>query len=448
MDMLYDAYQAHADAMMPVRVTAELMRGAFSQPWPLLDDHPLVRGTAAACELVSRSGTSHQRPIFGIASTIVRGQRVAVAEDGTLMRHPFCTLLHFRKEAAFVQPRVLVVAPLSGHFATLLRETVETLLPEHDVYITDWINARDVRLLHGRFDLDDFIDLAIGFLQQLGPETHVVAVCQPAVPVLAAVALMAEDGDLAQPASMTLIGGPIDTRVDPTQVDLFATSHPLEWFERTVITSVPMRYLGACRRVYPGFLQLAGFMAMNLNRHIAAHLGLFNDHVRGDDASTEATRRFYDEYTAVMDLPADFYLQTVQRVFQDHALPRGVLTSRDRRVDPAAIERTALLTIEGERDDICAPGQTAAAHALCSGLPVAKRAHHVQSKVGHYGLFNGRRWRAEIYPKLRDFIRANDATGAGDAGWRQDRSAYDRTSQLAHRTKHQTATSATEAGRA
>ncbi len=446
--MLYDAYQAHADAMMPVRVTAELMRGAFSQPWPLLDVHPLVRGTAAACELVSRSGTSHQRPIFGIASTIVRGQRVAVAEDGTLMRHPFCTLLHFRKEAAFVQPRVLVVAPLSGHFATLLRETVETLLPEHDVYITDWINARDVRLLHGRFDLDDFIDLAIGFLQQLGPETHVVAVCQPAVPVLAAVALMAEDGDLAQPASMTLIGGPIDTRVDPTQVDLFATSHPLEWFERTVITSVPMRYPGACRRVYPGFLQLAGFMAMNLNRHIAAHLGLFNDHVRGDDASTEATRRFYDEYTAVMDLPADFYLQTVQRVFQDHALPRGVLTSRDRRVDPAAIERTALLTIEGERDDICAPGQTAAAHALCSGLPVAKRAHHVQSKVGHYGLFNGRRWRAEIYPKLRDFIRANDATGAGDAGWRQDRSAYDRTSQLAHRTKHQTATSATEAGRA
>jgi poly(3-hydroxybutyrate) depolymerase len=447
MNMLYDAYQAHADAMMPIRVTAEFMRSAWSQPWPLLGDHPLIRGTAAACELVSRSGTSHQRPIFGIASTIVLGRRVAVTEE-PMMRHPFCTLSHFRKTIAVTQPRVLVVAPLSGHFATLLRETVETLLPEHDVYITDWLNARDVRLLHGRFDLDDYIDLVTGFLQQLGPETHVVAICQPAVPVLAAVALMAADGDPMQPASMTLIGGPIDTRVDPTQVDRFATSHPLEWFERTVITTVPLRYPGACRRVYPGFLQLAGFMAMNLARHIAAHLDLFNDHVCGDAASAEATRRFYDEYTAVMDLPADFYLQTIQCVFQDHMLPRGVLTSRGRRVDPAAVERTALLTIEGERDDICAPGQTAAAHALCSGLPAAKRAHHVQSKVGHYGLFNGRRWRTEIYPKLRDFIRANDATAGGNARWRQDRFAYDRTAQPAHRTKCQTASLATEVGRA
>jgi len=415
MIMLYDAYQAHADAMRPIRDAAELMRNAFSQPWPLLlAAHPLARGSAAACELLSRAGTSHQRPNFGIAETVVRGERVAVAEEA-VMRHPFCTLLHFRKAVTVAQPRVLVVAPLSGHFATLLRETVDTLLPEHDVYITDWVNARDVRLLHGRFDLDDFIDLAVAFLQHLGPETHVVAICQPAVPVLAAVALMAADGDPAQPASMTLVGGPIDTRIAPTQVNLFATSHPLEWFERTVITSVPMRYPGAFRRVYPGFVQLAGFMAMNLERHIAAHLDLFNDHVQGDGASADATRRFYDEYTAVMDLPADFYLQTVRHVFKEHALPRGVLTSRDRRVDPAAIERTALLTIEGERDDICAPGQTAAAHDLCSALPAAKRARYVQPKVGHYGLFNGRRWRTEIYPRLRDFIRANDATAAGDA---------------------------------
>jgi len=414
MDMLYDAYQAHADALMPIRLMAEGMRGSLCQPWLLIGDHPVVRGAAAAWELLSRAGISHRRPDFGIAETVVRSRPIAVAEKA-VMRHPFCTLLHFRKDIPVAQPRVLIVAPLSGHFATLLRDTVETMLPDHDVYITDWINARDVRLVDGGFDLDDFIDLIIGFLHHLGRETHVVAICQPAVPVLAAVALMAEDDDPLQPASMTLIGGPIDTRIDPTQVDRFAISHPLEWFEHTVITTVPLRYPGAFRRVYPGFLQLAGFMTMNFDRHIAAHLGLFKHRVCGDDASAEVTRAFYNEYTAVMDLPADFYLQTLERVFQDHALPRGTLTSRSRRVKPAAIERTALLTIEGERDDICAPGQTVAAHALCCRLPDSKKAHHLQSEVGHYGIFNGRRWRTEIYPKTRDFIRTNTRTAVSES---------------------------------
>jgi poly(3-hydroxybutyrate) depolymerase len=414
MDMLYDTYQAHADVLMPIRLMAEGMRGALCQPWLLIGDHPGIRGAAAAWELLSRAGISHRRPDFGIAKTVIRGCRTAVAEEA-VMCHPFCTLLHFRKEIPFAQPRVLVVAPLSGHFSTLLRDTVETMLPDHDVYITDWINARDVRLVDGGFDLDDFIDLMIGFLHHLGRGTHVVAICQPSVPVLAAVALMAEDGDPLQPASMTLIGGPIDTRVNPTQVDRFAASHPLEWFEYTMITTVPLRYPGAFRRVYPGFLQLAGFMTMNLDRHIAAHLSLFKHRVRGDGPSAEATRLFYDEYTAVMDLPADFYLQTLERVFQIHALPCGTLTSRNRRVDPAAIERTALLTIEGERDDICAPGQTDAARALCSGLPDSRKAHHLQSEVGHYGIFNGRRWRTEIYPKIRDFIRTNGKTATCEA---------------------------------
>jgi poly(3-hydroxybutyrate) depolymerase len=306
-----------------------------------------------------------------------------------------------------VQPRVLIVAPLSGHFATLLRGTVETLLLDHDVYITDWVNARDVPLVHGRFDLDDFIDLVVSFLHELGPDTHLVAVCQPSVPVLAAVALMAAEGDKLQPRSMTLMGGPIDTRRNPTKPNLLATSRPLEWFERTVVETVPARYIGAFRRVYPGFLQLAGFMTMNLDRHVTAHFDQYKHLIRGDGESADAHRRFYDEYTSVMDLPADFYLQTIERVFQQHALALGSFTSRGRKVEPAAIKRTALLAVEGENDDICAVGQTAAALDLCTGLAAAKKQHHLQPKVGHYGVFNGRRWRSEIYPKVRDFIAAN-----------------------------------------
>jgi poly(3-hydroxybutyrate) depolymerase len=405
--MLYEAYQAHCDVLTPVRLLAQAAGGMLRQPWPIIGDNLLVRSAAAACELVSRSGISHQRPDFGIASTVVDGKKVEVFEE-TVLHHPFCSLLHFRKAANLRQPRVLVVAPLSGHFATLLRGTVETLLPDHDVWITDWVNARNVPLAHGRFGLDDYIDLVATYLRHLGPGAHVIAVCQPAVPVLAAVSLLAAENDPVQPKSMTLMGGPIDTRVSPTQVNLLATSRPIEWFERSVIETVPARYPGAFRRVYPGFLQLAGFMTMNLDRHVSAQFDLFKHLVRGDGESAEATRRFYDEYCSVMDLPADFYLETVQRVFQEHALPLGTFESRGRRVEPAAIEKTALLTVEGERDDICAPGQTLAAHDLCTRIPASKKANHLQPQVGHYGVFNGKRWRNEIYPKVRDFIRANE----------------------------------------
>jgi poly(3-hydroxybutyrate) depolymerase len=405
--MLYQAYQAHCDVLTPVRLMAQVAGGFLNQPWPFLGNHLFLRSAAAACEMVSRAGISHQRPEFGIGATKIAGESVAVEERAAL-RHPFCTLLHFAKEHRVEQPRVLVVAPLSGHFSTLLRGTVETLLPDNDVYITDWINARSVSLSDGRFDLDDYIDLVATFLRHLGPGTHVLAVCQPAVPVLAAVALMSAEKDPATPPSMTLMGGPIDTRRSPTQVNALATSRPIEWFERNVIETVPARYPGAFRRVYPGFLQLAGFMTMNLDRHISAQFDLFKHLVRGDGESADATRRFYDEYCSVMDLPADFYLQTIRRVFQEHALPLGRLQSRSRLIDPAAIEKTALFTVEGEKDDICAPGQTIAAHDLCRGIPRGKKQNHLQPEVGHYGVFNGRRWRQEIYPKVRAFIAAND----------------------------------------
>jgi poly(3-hydroxybutyrate) depolymerase len=404
--MLYEAYQAHSDAVAPVRWLAHAFQGLLNQPWPMVAHHPVFRGAAAACEMVARAGAWHERPDFGIHRTMVAGRPVAVDEVPVLY-HPFCTLRHFRKDVTVEQPRLLVVAPLSGHFATLLRGTIETLLPDHDVYFTDWVNGRNVPLLYGRFDLDDHIDPMASFMRELGPDTHVLAVCQPSVPVLAAVSLLAADNDPAQPRTMTLMGGPIDTRRNPTAVNELATSRPLSWFENNVIATVPARYKGAFRRVYPGFLQLAGFMTMNLDRHVTAHVDLFKHLVRGDGESAEGTRKFYDEYMSVMDLPADFYLQTVSRVFQKHELPLGLFKSRDRLVEPRAIAKTALICVEGENDDICAVGQTAAALDLCVGLPSRKKAHHVQPQVGHYGVFNGKRWRTEIYPKVREFIIAN-----------------------------------------
>ncbi|GGF25366.1 poly(3-hydroxybutyrate) depolymerase [Aliidongia dinghuensis] len=404
--MLYEAYQAHVDVMGPFRVMAQATGAFLKQPWPGLNDNVMVRAMAAACELVVRSGMSHSRPAFGIDTVRVGGREVAVTEENVLQT-PFGNLLHFAKDGSEEQPRVLLVAPMSGHFATLLRGTVKTLLPDNDVYITDWKNARNVSLIHGRFDLDDFIDTITGFMNFLGPRNHVIAVCQPAVPVFAAVSLMAADGAPNQPATMTLMGGPIDTRINPTQVNVLATTRDIDWFERNVVTSVPLRYPGAFRRVYPGFLQLAGFMTMNLDRHVNAHVDLFHHLVKGDGESAEATQKFYDEYTAVMDLPAEFYLQTIREVFQEHALPLGRLVSRGRKVEPRAIKRTALLTVEGEKDDICAVGQTSAAQDLCTGLAASKKAHHLQRQVGHYGVFNGRRWSTEIYPVVRDFIRSH-----------------------------------------
>ena len=402
--MLYHAFQAQEDALVPIRFFAQTFQKYLESPWDIFRDLPLVRGTAAAMEMLSHAGLSHERPPFGIRSVTVEGRKVGVAEEVAAI-HPFCNLLHFRKELRREEPRVLVVAPLSGHFATLLRGTVATLLPDHDVYLTDWVNARNVPLRSGRFDLDDEIELLMRFIRTLGPEIHVFAVCQPSVPVLAAVSLLAAAGDRCEPRSMILMGGPIDTRANPTEVNRFAEAHSLDWLERTVITTVPERFPGAWRRVYPGFLQLAGFLSMNFDRHVSAHWSMFRNLVKGDGESAAATRAFYEEYTAVMDLPADFYLQTVQRVFHDHDLPQGRFRVRGERVEPAAIRKTALLTVEGERDDICAPGQTVAAHDLCTGIPPAKKLHHLQPKVGHYGVFHGRRWQTETYPKVRAFIR-------------------------------------------
>jgi poly(3-hydroxybutyrate) depolymerase len=403
--MLYYAYEAQSDALNQLRLAAETVGGWLGQSRPLFGDSAFFRSAAAAMEMLSHAGMSHERPDFAIRSVFVDGAEVAVKEE-VVASHPFCKLLHFRKDAERDEPTVLVVAPLSGHFPTLLRGTVETLLHDHNVYLTDWANARNVPLLYGRFDLDDFVALVIRFVRQLGPRIHVMAVCQPSVPVLAAVSLMAAAGDPCQPASMILMGGPIDTRANPTAVNRFAERHSLDWFERTVIETVPARYPGGFRRVYPGFLQFAGFLSMNLDRHVEAHWKMFRHLVDGDGDSAAAIRAFYKEYTSVMDLPADFYLQTIRRVFHDHDLPQGRFRVRGERVDPAVIEQTALMTVEGERDDICGVGQTVAAHELCRRLPKTKKLHHLQPRVGHYGVFHGRRWQHETYPKVTAFIRA------------------------------------------
>jgi poly(3-hydroxybutyrate) depolymerase len=402
--MLYDAYQAQCDALLPVRLFADTARSFFDQAW--LAGSPLVRGASAALSLFSDTRISHDRPEFGIGRVIVDGAEVAVTEQA-VETQPFCRLVHFRKAVQLDQPKLLVVAPLSGHFATLLRGTVATVLPDHDVYLTDWVNARNVPVQLGRFDLDDMIELIIGFIRRLEPGCHVMAVCQPSVPVLAAVSLLAAADDPCQPASMILMGGPIDPAANPTEVNRFAQSHSLSWFEHAVITTVPARYPGAFRRVYPGFLQLAGFLSMNFDRHLEAHWRMFRQLAQGDGDSAAATRAFYDEYSTVMDLPADFYLQTVERVFQRQDLAHGRFRVRGDLADPGSIEKTALMTVEGERDDICAVGQTAAAHRLCRNLPPAKQLHHLQPEVGHYGVFHGRRWQNETYPKVAAFIQAH-----------------------------------------
>jgi poly(3-hydroxybutyrate) depolymerase len=412
--MLYDAYQAQCDALAPLRFFAETARnliGSRWSPWPMAGDLPLVRGAAAAMELWSRTRISHERPAFGIDRVTIDGSEIPVSEE-VVADHPFCRLVHFRKATGPKQPKLLVVAPLSGHFSTLLRGTIATVLPDHDVYLTDWVNARNVPLQEGRFDLDDMILLIVDFIRQLGPACHVMAVCQPSVPVLAAVSLMAAADDNAQPASMVLMGGPIDPEANPTEVNRFAESHSLGWFEHMVITTVPARYPGAFRRVYPGFLQLAGFLSMNPDRHIDAHWRMFRQLAEGDIDSAAAARAFYDEYSSVMDLPAEFYLETVERVFQRHDLAHGTFRVRGEPVDPGAVERTALMTVEGERDDICAVGQTVAAQELCRNLASTKKAHHLQLNVGHYGVFNGRRWQTETYPKVKAFIQAHSPSGS------------------------------------
>ena len=403
--MLYQAYQAHADLMVPVRALASLAASRISPPFT--ESLGIGRNIMAACEVIARAKLTHHRPPFGIDAVMVGNREVAVREEAAHVT-PFATLLHFKKDIDMAQPRVLLVAPLSGHFATLLRATVNTMLADHDVYITDWHNARDVALSEGGFGFDDFIQHLIDFLDTIGPGAHVVAVCQPCVAALVATAVMAQSQHAAQPRSITLMAGPIDTRVHPTKVNELATSKPISWFERNLIAIVPMRYPGAFRRVYPGFVQLAAFMSMNIERHIKAHRELYENLRDGEIEKAKITKAFYDEYFAVLDLAAEFYLETVRLVFQEHALPLGKLKWRGERVEPRAIRRTMLLTVEGERDDICAVGQTMAAHELCSGLRPYMRRHHMQAGVGHYGVFSGQKWTGQIYPILRNVILSSE----------------------------------------
>ncbi len=387
-------------------MTADLMRRSWPRGWPGMEHNLLAPYFAAGLELMADTVTTHKRPPFAIDSVRIGNRDVPVTETPVLST-PFGTLLRFSKDLARKQPKVLLVAPMSGHFATLLRGTVRTLLLDHDVYITDWHNARDIPLDDGKFGFDEYIEHVIQFLEHLGPEAHVVAVCQPAVAVLAAVAVMAQHDNRAQPRTMTLMAGPIDTRLSPTKVNVLAKEKPIEWFEKNLIGRVPPRYPGAKRRVYPGFMQLTAFMAMNLDRHARAHLSQWENLAKGDDEKAQLHRAFYEEYNAVMDLPAEFYLETVERVFQTHDLPLGKMTYKGELVNPGAIRRTALFTVEGEHDDICAIGQTMAALDLCSGIGPDKKRYHLQTGVGHYGVFNGRRWANEIYPKVREFIQVN-----------------------------------------
>jgi poly(3-hydroxybutyrate) depolymerase len=404
--MMYQAFQTQSDWMWPLRTLSKLSI-------PFLEDETLAlptaatqRQLAATYRLMELAEVTHRRPPWGIAEVMVAGEAVPVAEE-TVCSTPFATLLRFRKQGTPAQPKVLVVAPMSGHFATLLRDTVRTLLIDHDVHVTDWHNVRDVPLAAGRFGLDEYTDHVIDFLAAMGPGANVVAVCQPCVSALAATALMAEDGHAATPASLTLMAGPIDCRISPTAVNTLATSKPISWFAKNLISHVPWRLAGAGRRVYPGFMQLSAFISMNKERHATAFREYWRNLVAQELEKAETTRSFYAEYMAVSDLSADFYLETVQQVFQDYLLPRGELKVHGRRVDLAAIRRTALVTVEGEKDDICSIGQTLAAQDLCKNLRPYMRTHYVQPGVGHYGVFSGRRWQNQIYPVVRGVIHVS-----------------------------------------
>ena len=405
--MLYDAYQAQSDLLAPLRAWAGLTSAIFRDTSAGPSANYILKSISAAAEVLNRAHLIHERPSYEIETVEVEGREVPVTEVAAL-ETPFATLLHFKKETNVEQPRVLIVAPMAGHFPTLLRHTVKTMLADHDVYISDWKNARDVPLEAGRFGVDEYIEHTIRFFEHLGPGAHVVAVCQPCAALLATIAVMAQADHPCQPRSMTLMAGPVDTRISPTTVNQLATEHPIEWFEQNLITTVPRRYPGAHRRVYPGFMQVSAFLSMNLARHIRAHIDLF-DHIRkGEDEKADANRKFYDEYFSVADLPAEFYLETVRKVFQEFHLPLGKFEFRGTRVEPAAIRKTALLTVEGERDDICSVGQTLAAHDLTPSIKPFRKKHYVQAGVGHYGVFSGTRWHTQIYPIVRNVILANN----------------------------------------
>jgi len=404
--MLYSAYQLQSDLMSPWRLMAQAAASAF---WVGRTEGSVMRKLAASMDVFSRLRLTHTRPAYDITSVTIGERQVTITEK-TVLRLPFGSLLHFAKDTPGELPHhppVLLVAPLSGHFATLLRETARTLLQDHDVYITDWHNARDVPLREGPFTLDDYIDNMIGFIEAIGPGTHVVAVCQPCVAALAAAAVMAEDDHPDQPRSLTLMAGPVDCRVNPTGVNTLATSKPISWFEQNLISHVPLPHAGHMRRVYPGFVQLSAFMSMNPERHRNAFKDMYRYLVEGEIDKAQVIRVFYEEYLAVNDLPAEFYLETVEKVFQTYDLARGVLRYRGRTVNPAAIRRTALMTVEGERDDICSVGQTVAAQDLCPNIRPYLKTHHIQTGVGHYGVFSGKKWNLQIYPRVREHIHAS-----------------------------------------
>ncbi|TXL66143.1 polyhydroxyalkanoate depolymerase [Zeimonas arvi] len=412
--MLYQIREAQRAVLKPICSWADSMSHLYGDPYSPLAMVPFASRISAGFELLYRLGKDYEKPEFGLSATRIDGTEVPVVER-VEMNFPFCRLLKFErllpKSLAHrsTDPAVLVFAPLSGHHATLLRDTVRALLPDHNVYITDWVDARMVSTWHGPFHLDDYIGYAIRFIRHLGPEVHVMSVCQPTVPVMAAVSLMATMKDPHQPRTMTMMGGPIDTRSSPTKVNDLAMTRSHDWFERTLIHRVPGRYPGSGRRVYPGFLQHAGFVAMNPDRHMTSHWDFYLDLVRGDMDDAESHRRFYDEYNAVLDMPAEYYLDTIRLVFQEHALPRGTwdveFEGKTWRVNPADITDVALFTIEGELDDISGLGQTEAAQGLCSGIPRKNKQHFVVPGAGHYGIFSGRRWREMVCPEVRAFIQ-------------------------------------------
>jgi len=405
---VYTALEFQRMAVSPINTIAYTYKEFFGNSLNPIAYTNYGRSIAASCEMLERMTRRYLKPEFGINNIRIDGEEVLVRQMIN-MRKSFGNLLHFKKDLKGKQEKLLIIAPMSGHYATLLRGTVIGLLPHYDVYITDWRNASDVPISEGEFDLDNYIDYVIEFIHRISKRdrVNIMAVCQPAVPVLAAVSLMASQKDELAPKTMTLIGGPIDTRINPTAVNELAEKKPLSWFENNVITRVPFNYPGVMRRVYPGFLQLTGFMTMNLDKHVNAHTELFNHLIDGDGESAEAHRKFYNEYLSVMDITAEFYLQTIKTVFQEHSLPKGVMESRGRKIRPQDIKNTALLAIEGERDDISGRGQTKASLKLCSGLPETKKKYHLQDGVGHYGAFNGKRFCKEIVPVIRDFTKKN-----------------------------------------
>jgi len=409
--VLYHIYELNHAAVAPLRAYAEMSIWALRHPLNPFAETVAGKTLAAAFDVFESTTRRYGKPEFGLHETVIDGNPVPITER-IVWEQPFCKVIHFEREPSAMkkvapQQKLLIVAPLSGHYATLLRGTVEAMLPYNEVYITDWEDARKVPLAEGSFDLDDYIDYIIDMCHALGPDVHLLAVCQPSVPVFAAVAVMHDNDDPFVPLSMTLMGGPIDTRESPTEVNKLATERGTEWYERNVITTVPWPHAGVLRRVYPGFVQLSGFMAMNLDRHVDAHWSYFDHMVDGDGDSAEKHREFYDEYLSVMDMTSEFYLQTVDEVFVKHSLPKGEFSHRGKTVRPDAITRTALMTVEGEKDDISGVGQTKAAHKLCKNLPDSMKTHWEQPGVGHYGVFNGTRWKSEIAPRVREFMAAH-----------------------------------------